>query len=294
MQIKKPIFINGFQRGGTNIFVNLIASHPQVSTVGKEMHEVFYGVGRAPLSKIFSRLINAPLLLGSNDFYKISNYEPRKSLPSWMMKYSDLQLNLNKIFATENYRKAGGQRYTLWEVYGTRIVVKNVNGAVLISKEFEKYYPDAVFISVLRNGLALCEGFVRRGWTARDFGLLYQTVSDAMLEFSANQSKHLIVKFEELLENPQEMLENIYRHCGLPINQLAHFRMHAKASMNEDGHREFKLGIKDRQEIWLERPEINSFFRKEVNQHQIKRLTPSDRDKFLEIANNAMEKWGYL
>jgi len=290
---EKPIFINGFQRGGTNMFVNLIASHPHISTVGMEMHEVFYGIGHKPMSKLFNRFINLPLLLFSNNFYKISNLDPRETLPSLMTKYADLQLYMNKMLASENYRKANGQRYSLREVHATRIVVKNVNGAVLISNHLEKIYPDAVFISIVRNGFALCEGFVRRGWDVHEFGKLYKTVSENILSVSKDNPKHLVVKFEDLLADPEAMLDSIYKHVYLSPNLLTHFRMHDKAVMTKNGNREYVVGGKDRQEIWLPYSELVSYFRKDVNDNQINHLAEEDKHKFLSVAENVMNIWGY-
>ena len=48
---KRPIFIIGFARGGTNIILNLLRSHPDVCSPRGETDQVFRGKGRFPLIK---------------------------------------------------------------------------------------------------------------------------------------------------------------------------------------------------------------------------------------------------
>ena len=55
MLIKRPIFINGFQRGGTNILQQLFASNPRVRGLGVEVHELFYGRDAQPVQKWLRR-----------------------------------------------------------------------------------------------------------------------------------------------------------------------------------------------------------------------------------------------
>lgn len=276
------------------MFVNIYASHPRVSTVGMEMHEMFYGAGSKPISKIINRVINLPMILFSENYFKISNLTVRQSPSKWVCQSMDLQLLLNKLLASENYRKAEQGRYSIGEVYQSRIVVKNVNGVVMISPHLEKLYPDAVFISIIRNGFALCEGFIRRNWDARKFGEMYQRVSDAIWKNSERNSKHLVVKFEDLLKDPEAMLDKLYDHAGLSRTELNFFRMHAKAAMKQDGTRENLLGGRNRQEIWLPLEDFEQYFLRDVNQNQISQLKEEDKQKFLDAAQNAMDMWGYL
>ena len=76
----KPIFINGFQRGGTNILVNLIASSHEVALLGGETHEVFYGRDSQPFLKWIQRGAALPLILasGQHTFWPY-RYYPRRT-----------------------------------------------------------------------------------------------------------------------------------------------------------------------------------------------------------------------
>ena len=63
---KQPIFINGFQRGGTNIMMNLILSHPHVCKLShSETHRIFYGREDQPVGRWFRRALYAPLVLST-------------------------------------------------------------------------------------------------------------------------------------------------------------------------------------------------------------------------------------
>ena len=67
METETPIFVTGFSRGGTTILMNLLASHPDVCTVG-EIHQIFKGSNVLDSAwEIISKAItrDLPLMLAS-------------------------------------------------------------------------------------------------------------------------------------------------------------------------------------------------------------------------------------
>ncbi|MCA9969918.1 MAG: sulfotransferase, partial [Anaerolineales bacterium] len=175
MLIKRPIFINGFQRGGTNILQQLFASNPRVRGLGVEVHELFYGRDAQPVQKWLRRLAAAPVVLATRQhtFWPYRFY-PRRPLPAAVGRYVDLLLYLQKQTAVV---RTDGDGAPAWaERRQARALCKCVNGVVLATPLFTTMYPDATFVALVRHGLALCEGFVRRGWSAQRAGQMYRTV----------------------------------------------------------------------------------------------------------------------
>ena len=80
-------------------------------------------------------------------------------------KYIDSVLYKLKI---ENYHdqymkyKSPNLLYTKDELKNTRLVLKNNNGLIFCSKLFNDIYPDAYFIALIRNPIALFESHKRR------------------------------------------------------------------------------------------------------------------------------------
>ena len=292
---KAPIFVNGFQRGGTNIVMNLIASHPEVSLLGGETHEVFHGKHSEPLKKWLRRGVYFPLLATARqDIFRIHATYERNNLPHICLRYMDLVFYLNKMTAPGNFQQSNGHKIGKTEIARKRLLAKNVNGVVFATPIFARMYPDATFIGLVRNGLALSEGFLRRGWTAEEFGLLYENVCQKMIHDSTVFPNYKIVRFEDLLTDPVKVLKQIYEHSRLDVNQVSKFKLQAKPSMDKDGKRRYTFGGEvNRERHWFPLNEIPSCLRRDVNENQIAQLTDENRRLFLNGARASMEFFGY-
>ena len=167
-----PIFINGFNRGGTNFLQFLIAAHPDVCLLGRESHELFYGISNEPVRKWIDRLWCLPVVVSTRQhmFYN-RNLEERNRISMIVGKYIDfLFFRANMGSVMNRVRDDRGTKYSKEEVKRARLLCKNTNGVIFTSKELERIYADAIFISLVRNGLAHCEAYIRRGWSGEDFG----------------------------------------------------------------------------------------------------------------------------
>lgn len=294
---RSPIFVHGFQRGGTNILVNLIASHPDTALLRTETHEVFYGRNSEHVRKWFSRLTYLPILAVARQhvFWPYRLYE-RKRLPQVMLNYVDGLFFLSKITAAENRRNpsAPGGKRSLAEVAKARLLGKNVNGVVLATDLLAEMYPDVTFIALIRDGFALCEGFIRRGWSVERFGQMYKRVGQKMIQDAQRKENYLIVRFEDLIDDPLATLQKVYTAAGLDLNQVEMFRLQAKLSMDKDGKRQYAFGADDRETRWFPFEELSAQFRRDVNENQRARLTPQNKEQFLALAKDTMGYFGYL
>lgn len=295
---KRPIFVNGFQRGGTNILMRLISSHPQVRILGAEVHEIFYGRDTQPVQKWLRRLSAIPLVLstGQHTFWPYRFYE-RRTLPTAVAQYVDLLFYLHKQTAPNPayYEERNEEISQTWAEKGqARMVCKCVNGVVQAAPLFAKMYPDATFVALVRNGLALCEGFSRRGWSASRFGRMYQTICDQMLGDARCLENYHILHFEALVADPATAVQSVYARAGLDVYETKKFKLQAKKSMGQDGQRAYTFGQQDKALAWAGLDELSSYLRQDVNDNQIARLTEADKSAFLREAEAAMVAFGYL
>jgi len=294
MRITSPVFINGFSRGGTNILLNLIASHPQVVLLNCETHELFYGRGRDSIFiKAAKRALHSPILIAARQsMFKHSLLEERNSVPSFILKYIDFMMSLNKMRTrpgdNPNYHEG------LTGQFGSRLLCKNINGTVFLKDLFEQMYANAKFVGLIRNGFALCEGFVRRGWDAAEFGRLYRKVSEKMISDQTSSENYRVIQFEKLISDPEKIINSLYDFLELDMPAAKKFRLQSKPSMGTDGKREQTFGSLFKEIRWFALTEIKSQFRPDVNENQIRRLKQTDKELFLKQADKAMRFFGYL
>jgi hypothetical protein len=290
-----PIFVNGFQYGGTNILINLIASHPDVGLSRVETHEVFYGREREQIWKWVSRFFYLPILgLTRQHIFWPYNLDDRRTPPRIVWPYIDLLLFLNKLVASDNRSLGYEMDTTIKKIAGARLLSKNVNGLALTTALFDRMYPQATFVALVRNGFALCEGFMRRGWSVERFGRLYHRVGQAMLNDVENRENYMLVRFEDMLADPVGELENICRHAHLDFDRIRRVRLQAKASMNQSGERKRTFGSTNREVQWFPPDQVRSRFRQDVNENQIARLSEEEKKQFLTFTRPLMERFGYI
>jgi hypothetical protein len=218
----------------------------------------------------------------------------RSALPGPMLAYIDALFYLNKLRANDGQDRSQNFLRSAQQKTKTRTAFKSVNGVSLATHIFADMYPDATFIALVRNGLALCEGFVRRGWTPERIGSMYEIVCQKILRDAACLDNYHIIYFEDLLTNPAHTMKRIYGYAGLDIGSTARFKLQAKRSMNEAGQRQYTFGSQDKETQWYTLDELKSYLRKDVNDNQIARLNERDKGRFLQKAHNSMSLLGYL
>jgi hypothetical protein len=115
-----------------------------------------------------------------------------------------------------------------------------------------------------------------------------------MIQDSQTITNYHILKFEEMVSDPVGFMKIIYEYSGLDFAKVEKVRLQAKRSMNEDGTRSYTFGgSKDRETHWFALKELRNYVRKGVNENQIDRLSPQDKDAFLRQARRSMEILGY-
>ncbi len=298
---RAPVFVNGFARGGSNILVNLLLSHPNLCFPSGETQKVFRGGASVePVWRtLYKRLAyNLPIAASVGPgFFNPENFTPRSPLGPHAQRFIDRVLYYEKFAARHDRhnRYVSDQReYSDAEIADARLLCKNLNGLIQLTDNLATMYPDATFFGLLRNGLALCEGHVRRGRSARDFGRMYGLLAQKMADDAAARPNYHLVRFERILADPLGQMKEIYRLAGLDISVVGKIRLQMKATMSQSGQHELAAGYDDRQTVWYTPEEVRNYFKPDIDDIQIARLADHDRAAFLETARPVMEQLGYL
>jgi len=294
----KPIFINALARGGSNIIMNLLLSHPNVCISSGETHKVFKGTKWDSFFYRFKKriLYDLPIrFYTGQDIFGINWLEPRKPVPSMIQHYIDRILYYGRFKAsidTHNKYKYENVPYTAEELSECRLLTKGLNGVVFTVDMFNEMYPDAVFFGLIRNGLAICEGYIRRGFAVENIANIYKLVVKKMLDASIRVPNYFLVRYEDMVSDPLLFMQKIYKYADLDINLLRKARIQSKAIMNTNGNRQIIRG-QNRQLFWYELEELHHYIRKDINENQIRQLNVKDKQKFISVAGDAMKLLGY-
>jgi hypothetical protein len=298
---KKPIFIVGFTRGGSNILLNLLRSHPQVCSPRGETQEVFKGklkVESIPvlLSKWWNYL---PILIAQRQHVFSLNLttDPANAFSEKTMQRIDKILFYEKMKAldpTQNQYKNENEKYTLDEIKESRLLCKNLNGLIFVTGLFNKMYPDATFLALVRNGFAVCEGHLRRKIDIHKSAEMYRKSCERMIEDSKKISNYHILRFEDIINDPIKMLHKIYDYCDLDARLLKKIRLATKPIVKKDGSHGYVHGISETKLLWYDLEEFATHFDKNVNDNQIARLTEHQKKVIQNEAGEVLKYFNYM
>ncbi len=297
---KRPIFLVSFAYGGSNILLNLLRSHPEVCSPRGELNEVFKGKLDEPLTTRVAKCIRyAPIFISEgSDIFRFNDWTDRKPFkPSTQVRIDKILFDekLRATDETQNLYKTEDVRYTREEIAASRLLCKNLDGLIFVSRELARMYPDAVFFALVRNGLAVCEGHVRRGYDLKAFARNYQKGVQRMIEDSKLIPNYHLIRYEDVLEKPQEMLREIYRLAGLDISKLnGKVRLQVKRVLNQDGSHRNIVDKKWKEVVWLGMESFQNHFRADLNQNQINRLNDEQKKNIVAITGTSLRRFGYL
>jgi hypothetical protein len=217
--------------------------------------------------------------------------------PAWLLKHIDRVLYQSKLrarAADQNKYKAEGIEYTMEEIKRSRLLCKNVNAVIFLSDLFRQVYPDAAFIALVRNGLALCEAYKRRkGWSAEKTAVMYRNIAQKILEDTVRCPQSYLIKFEEIVVHPLQSIEHIYDWLDLDLGMVNKIRLQNKRVLSQDGEHQLAHQGPFKELRWYRVDELERYFVQGVNQNQIRRLSDKEQTDFLRIAGATMEALGY-
>lgn len=291
---RNPIFIVGLSRSGSSILLNILRSHPDVCSPRGETHQVFYGKPDEPLStRLFKALRYLPIVLRQREHvFSLHNYRERRPLLPGSMALIDRVLFFEKLRATgvtQNRYRAEGVEYTVEQIRRSRLLCKNLDGLVFTTPLFAGMYPDATFFGLVRNGLAVCEGHVRRGRSAAAIGRRYARACGQILADARCLPNFHLVRYETLTRETLVTAGEIFELARLDGSQVRAFRL-----VVGHGGDEARTGGSADQLRWYTPGEFEETIASGVDDEQIRHIARRDRDDFLAEAGSVMEELGYL
>lgn len=289
-RISKPIFVHGFSRGGSNLLMNLLLSHPDVCMPSGETQNVFRGkalgdsVTNTLRKQLFNKLPVCLLSMRENNAGRIfspANYKKR-GLSDRSRDWIDRVLYQERILARHeghNLWKAPDTEYSKAELKASRLVCKNLNGIQYIGDIFRDMYPDAVFLCLVRHPLALAESRLRRGQTIDRVVDQLLIIGEKMMSDSRQYSNYHLIKFEDMLSAPRGFLTNLYKTVDLNLSDVNHIRFQNKTSAMRNDSRDLKG--EDRSIRWYPINDFEQHFHVDINDTQIASI-PAETRQLLE------------
>lgn len=270
------IVLNGFAFGGTNIAWNILQSHPGVCSSFYELGETLAHLWppdrlQVPLlvrllrRNLVPTAISGPLVRRRLHRQKMRNYQH----PLNGLKYEDIP-------------------YTQAEVIASVLCLKTINKDIYLNGLLGRVYPEARFVGLMRDGYALCEGWMRRGWRAHKVGQVYREVGEIML----GAADYLIVKFEDMVARPFAVAEQMYAFCGLEPTTLDKLRLKSKRVLSAEGAYSPRFGSANHK-YWFDRTTITDLLVRTQSALQAQRLSAADRRAFEREARPILEFFGY-
>jgi hypothetical protein len=288
---RKPIFINAFSRGGSNILWNIFLTHPDVCSPIIETLDIFR-IGRYGRWSGYQAIWHT----GQVYFFDQKKLTPRKPISERAKAYIDQTLyswKLKTMTDEEMHYKYEGELYALEEIKEARLVAKNNNGLTFLSNVFFDMYPDATFVSLVRNPLALYEGYKRRQFvqSLSEFTEFYTSIADRMLADSECYERYHIIRFEDLLTDLKTSVTKLYDWADLDLNKIQKMRFKAKNHSTANGSWQNRYAFG--QHHWVTFEEANAFLEDDVNRFQIERLETVEKQSILDQLGTVMERLGY-
>jgi hypothetical protein len=130
------------------------------------------------------------------------------------------KMKLSNLSHEDNKYVAEGALHEPRQVAETAICFKSVNYDINLTEELIKVYPDLYFIALSRNGYALCDGYLRRDYTAADFGRICREIAEIMGRHAKSIPRFKMVKFEDVLDDPFGAAEDLYWFTRDTIGKL--------------------------------------------------------------------------
>ena len=206
-------------------------------------------------------------------------------------KEIDRILYFDKLLATDvtqNRYRQEDVEYTESEIAGARLLCKNLDGLAFATPLFAEMYPDATFFGIVRNGLAVCEGHLRRGISARAYGKLYARVCSRILEDSNSIPNFNLIRYEQLTSDTLGTASLMFRLAGLDSSLVKRFRL----VVGNEGDENRTGGTADELK-WYAPQDFATMISPGVDEAQIGKVSVQDRAAFMKEAGDVMERLGY-
>lgn len=284
-----PIFILGMQRGGTNLVLNLLRSHPECCWPDGELHEVIRGRRDDGVVGIIRKAIwYLPIALRHGDVLH-PMCVPASGLlaggQGWLIRQAlarSVLLNRPKVRDFQAQLPDGGAALP---GQGRRMLCKVVNGNTALAWDLERLYGEARFLGIVRHPFAVCEGLMRRGASLGQAVYVYNAFADTIMRLEQEERSISVLRYEDIVADPISAARQAYAHCDLDGDRVEWVCLQEKGS-DADGavskvNRFYRLS------------EIGQHMRGGLNEAQAGRLSDADREMIASECSVALARFGY-
>lgn len=274
--INKLIVLNGLERGGTSITWNLLQSHPNIIS---PMHEINQIQKYKQENKTQYKL-NLLAVRGHLNILLI-----KSKLKTLFVKSKDTNGKYvnNSLVSNDHIYPAlcikGVCSPYVWDL--------NSNNSPFTG--FEENYS----ISLVRDGFSICESWMRRGISPQQAGYLYAKFCDQILDLTKKDRNSLIIRFEDVLEDPFRVAEQLFTFVSEEPVSLNKLRFKVKKTLSENGSYRARFG-KENTKYWVDRNNVFDLIDKKVDTNQQSHLSRADKEAFQREAFDALQYFGYL
>lgn len=275
---QKVIVVNGFARGGTNILWNIYQSHPHVCSPIYETGEILFNNKNKLLKPLFT-----------SEAFK---YKPVVNILGRKIDKTFYEYKKRNYEIEDNKFKYENIPYEETEIEDSVLCIKSLNNDIALTDFFNKVYRDIYFVGLVRNGYALCEGWVRRGKKAKDIGVLYRKMGEKMINDSQKLKNYTTIKFEDILKEPFMQAENLYSFAELEPRSIPKLRFKSKKLLSKEGSHLTKFG-QENKKYWFDQNNIETILNPNTSSVQIEKLSSKDFNAFEKEARPVLEYFNY-
>ena len=216
----KWIFVVGCYNSGTTLLAEVLASHPLISGLpaeGQYLTDQFPSDHEIGLSRMWTE---------REDIYRL--------------KADDTGPDVIRL------KKEWGMRFDLKK----KILLEKTPANAARMPWLQKHFDNSYFVAIVRNGYAVAEGIKRKakpihrkqGWPIDMAARQWSRTNEVILEDSGLLDNFYLVRYEDLVSKPQQVLEDLYRFLELPetgpVNTDKTWQIHEKDEKIRDFNKE--------------------------------------------------------
>jgi hypothetical protein len=279
---KKAIVLNGLARGGTNVTWNLLQSHPNVLSTMGELNQI---IGKRSQNSFYFNFINR-----ITTHFGLMDFATRAILSAlYKAKMNSLDDEFNKFKSNES-------TYTHDEALKATICMKGVSSPDLWDLKYSELlhatFEETYFISLVRDGYAVCESWCRRGIQPRKAGYYYSKFIEEIQTQSQRYKHYSIIKFEDVISAPFETVSSLYQFVGETPHELDMLRLKVKKVVQTDGSHKSDFGETGKK-YWFTKDNIYELLKKDIDKVHKGLLKVDEVKQFEMEARHALEQFNY-
>ena len=271
----RPIFILGAQRSGTTLFRLMLDSHSKIAIPFESFVLIDFASRINEYNNLQTTDDRQSLVNDLLSSKGISEWEPRVHSEDIDLTECNTYSNtLNQIFSA--YARHRGK--SLW---GDKTPAYTINGNIL-----NELFPYSRFINIIRDGRDVALSHIRQPWGPNDLVSALEHWRDVVTRSREMgrmlpQSRYMEILYEDLIDNPEDVLKKVTDFLELPFEQ----------KMLDSHHNNVKSKLPKRSYGYHKN--IGKPLDKNLAYKWMETIRPADQALAFSIAGELFEELGY-